>query len=93
MINRKTKLMLEHVDTMLAAYKELCQASSDPAYSRRWSCLFLRYIDSAKKSVESIAVSLHIDKRTFYRDISQAMKDLAVLLFGVEVMNTAHCRR
>ena len=40
MMNRKTNLLLEHVDTMLAAYNEICQASTDSAYKRRWECVF-----------------------------------------------------
>ena len=37
---------------------------------------------------DKVAEELHIDERTFYRDIRRAMEDLAVLLFGIEAIGT-----
>ncbi len=83
-----TGLMMSHVDKMLAAYEAMCCEAGDQDEARRWDALYLRYIDSARLSVDEIADQLHIDKRTFYRDIGKAMDDLAVLLFGIKAIGT-----
>lgn len=87
-MRRKTGLMMSHVDKMLAAYKALCDGSSAPDEKRRWEALYLRYISTEKISPDDIAERLHIDKRTFYRDINKAIEDMAVLLFGIEAIGT-----
>jgi hypothetical protein len=85
---RKTGLMMSHVDKMLATYEALCKAALYADERRRWDVLYLRYISEDKMSVDAIAEKLHIDKRTFYRDINKAMEDMAVLLFGIESIGT-----
>jgi len=87
-MRRKTGLMMSHVDKMLAAYDAMCKKSADPDEARRWQALYLRYIDDQKPSVDTIAETLHIDRRTFYRDLNRATEDLAVLLFGIEAIGT-----
>lgn len=85
-MRRKTGLMMSHVDCMLSAYQAMCQEALTPDEARRWDALYARYISDERKSVDDIAAQLGIDKRTFYRDISLAMEDLAVLLFGIEAL-------
>lgn len=87
-MHRKTGLMMSHVDKMLTAYKALCKDAVNQDEVRRWDALYLRYISDEKISVDDIADRLHIDKRTFYRDINKAMEDMAILLFGVEAIGT-----
>ena len=87
-MRRKTGLMMSHVDRMLVAYEAMCKEAGDSDEARRWDAVYLRYIDPARLSVDDIAAELHVDKRTFYRDIGKAMDDLAVLLFGIEAIGT-----
>ena len=87
-MRRKTGLMMAHVDKMLTAYEALCQNTSNPDEARRWEALYLRYITEERISIDDIAARLHIDKRTFYRDVNRAMEDMAVLLFGIEAIGT-----
>lgn len=87
-MQRKTKLMMSHVDKMLTAYKALCAEAVSTDEARRWDALYLRYISDEQLSIDVIAERLHIDKRTFYRDISKAMEDMAVLLFGIEAIGS-----
>ena len=87
-MRRKTKLMMSHVDKMLKTYETLCRESDNPDEARRWQALYLRFIGEKRMKVEVIAEQLHIDKRTFYRDIGKAMEDMAVLLFGIEAIGT-----
>ena len=87
-MRRKTGLMMSHVDKMLAAYEVMCRDSGNPDEVRRWDALYFRYIDEARLPVDDIAEQLHVDKRTFYRDINRAMEDMAVLLFGIEAIGS-----
>ena len=92
-MRRKTKLMMSHVDKMLKTYETLCKESDNPDEARRWQALYLRFIGEKRMKVEVIAEQLHIDKRTFYRDIGKAMEDMAVLLFGIEAIGARKNRR
>ena len=87
-MHSKTGLMMSHVDKMLVAYEAMCKEAGDSDEARRWDAVYLRYINPARLSVDDIAAELHVDKRTFYRDIGKAMDDLAVLLFGIEAIGT-----
>lgn len=87
-MQRKTKLMMSHVDKMLAAYEAMCLESGSADEVRRWNALRLRFLDETPMKPEKVAEELHIEKRTFYRDIRRAMEDLAVLLFGIEAIGT-----
>lgn len=87
-MRHKTGLMMSHVDKMLSTYKALCNESDNSDEVRYWNALYLRYLCDEKLSVDEIAERLHIDKRTFYRDVNKALEDLAVLLFGIEAIGT-----
>lgn len=92
-MRRKTGLMMSHVNQMLAAYKAMCKEALTPEEARRWDALYLRYISDERMSIDDIADKLHIDRRTFFRDISAAMEDLAVLLFGIEAIGARKKKR
>ncbi|MGM9540139.1 hypothetical protein [Anaerovibrio sp.] len=87
-LKHKTGLMMEHVDIMLRAYKSLCEASDNPDEIRRYNALYMRYVSDEKCKVADIAARLGIDRRTFFRDVSRAMEELSVLLFGLEAIGT-----
>lgn len=92
-MRRKTGLMMSHVDNMLAAYRAMCKEALTPDEVRRWDALYLRYICNEQLSIDAIARRLNIDRRTFFRDISLAMEDLAVLLFGIEALGARKNRK
>lgn len=87
-LKHKTGLMMEHVDIMLRAYKSLCEASDNPDEMRRYDALYMRYISGEKHKTDDIAERLGVDRRTFFRDVSKAMEELSVLLFGLEAIGT-----
>ena len=87
-MRRKTGLMMSHVDKMLTAYKALCTDAETPDEIRRWEVLYLRYMSEKRMKLDDIAATLHINKRTLYRDTERAMEDMAVLLFGIEAIGT-----
>ncbi len=87
-MQRKTKLMMSHVDKMLAAYKAMCQEMMGGDYPRRWEVLYLRFIGDKPLTVNDVAERLNIDRRTVFRDSNRAMEDMAVLLFGIEAIGS-----
>lgn len=87
-MHRKTGLMMSHVEKMLTVYKVLCENADNPEELRRWKILYLRYMSDERMNINDIAMELHINKRTLYRDTDRAMEDMAVLLFGIEAIGT-----
>lgn len=87
-MRRKTGLMMSHVDKMLTAYEAMCRDSSNPDELRRWTALYMRFIDPEKPSINSIVEQLCVDRSTFFRDINKAKEDMAVLLFGIEAIGS-----
>ena len=83
-MRHKTKLLMSHVDKMLAVYRALCQESEVPEENRRWDVLYMRYVAEERKKLSDIAELLNVDKRTLYRDTNKALEDMSVLLFGIE---------
>ena len=73
---------------MLRAYKSLCEASDNPDEMRRYDALYMRYISGEKHKTDDIAEQLGVDRRTFFRDVSKAMEELSILLFGLEAIGT-----
>ena len=54
---------------------------------RRSKVLYDMYISDTVYSKEQIAEMYFIDKRTVYKDIDAACKELSVLLFGIDSIN------
>lgn len=83
---KKTMLMMNHVDKMLIAYEWNCSKGTTEE-DRRFKVLKLRYLTEEHLTVKEI-VELHsIDQSTVYRDTKQAIKDMSVLLFGIDAID------
>jgi hypothetical protein len=80
----RTYIMVEHIDSMLAAYKLMCEKSGKEAMMRQWRVLYSMYIGEEQKYAEEIADEECIDKRTVYKDVDAAAEILTSLLFGVD---------
>ncbi len=78
-----TKIIMTHVNRMLDCYKLLCENSHRDADARRWRILDSLYLADDYTTAEEIAEREYISKRTLYKDVDVAIKDLTVLLFGV----------
>lgn len=78
----RSKLMLDHVDKTLEAYKQICVVEN---VEERYRLLHDRYIKNipAHQLSEKYALS----RRTFYRQIDRACEDMSVLLFGIDAVN------
>ncbi len=82
----KTLKMMNHVDKMLVAHEWNCKKGSVEE-QRRFKVLKKRYLIEDKLTVKEI-VELHsIDQSTVYRDTKQAIKDMSILLFGIDAID------
>ncbi|EGO8157221.1 hypothetical protein JFL35_15750 [Enterococcus faecalis] len=83
---KKTFKMLNHVDRMLTAYEWNC-AKGSIEEQRRFKVLQKRYLIENKLSVKELCEEFHIEQGTVYRDTKLAIKDMSVLLFGIEAID------
>lgn len=84
----RTRVIVEHINSMLAILQYLCHNSGRPEQIRRYNVLYDMYISSNVTNAEDIAKKYHIDRRTVYRDIDTIAPDLTVLMFGVDGIRT-----
>lgn len=80
-----TKVIMEHVDTMLECYRQKCDASGKPEVRRRWRIIRDMYISPEQKPVQDIADAEHISVSMAYQDISIACDELSSLFFGLDL--------
>ena len=81
----KTKIILDHVDAMLEAYKWYCEKSVRAEIKRRYRIINAMYIEPEIMTADEVAARENIDRSTLYRDIDAAVGRISVLLFGVEM--------
>lgn len=83
----RTRIILDHIDTMLNAYMKRCMKSNREMERRRWDVIYFLYLDDERSmSIEEIATEMKLDARTIYRDLDMALDDLSSLLFGIDWM-------
>ncbi|MGX7163376.1 helix-turn-helix domain-containing protein [Enterococcus massiliensis] len=83
---KKTFLMMNHVDKMLVAYEWNCRKGSIEE-QRRYKVLKIRYLSEDHLTVKEIVELHNIDQSTVYRDTKQAVKDMSILLFGIDAID------
>lgn len=86
MYRKKTFQMMNHVDKMLIAY-EWNSKRGPIEEQRRFKVLKLRYISEDRLTVKEIVELHNIDQSTVYRDTRQAIKDMSILLFGIDAID------
>lgn len=75
---RRTELIIEHIDAMLAVYKQQCEHREVPYFE----ILIDFYVNSVP--VEDIAIAKNVSERTVYNYLERAEKDISILLWGVQ---------
>ena len=80
----RTRMIMDHVDTMLGVYKHQCETSTDPDEMRRYRIIESLYLKDKPDTVRSVAEREAIDTSTVYRDCERAYKRLAILFFGID---------
>lgn len=83
---KKTLMMMNHVDKMLVAYEWNCMRGSVEE-KRRYNILKHRYLTESKLTAKEIVTLHNIDQSTVYRDTKQAIKDMSILLFGIDAID------
>lgn len=82
----KTLKMMNHVDRMLVAYEWNCKKGTEEE-QRRFKVLKKRYLVEDRMTVKEICTNLVIEQGTVYRDTRLAIKDMSVLLFGLDAID------
>lgn len=80
----RTKMILDHVDSMLDIYKKQCECASDPEEMRRYRVIEGLYLMDSPKTVQELAEEESVTERTIFRDRDIAYKRLAILFFGID---------
>lgn len=80
----RTQIIINHINGMIKVYQDMCRKSNSEMKIRRSNVLYDMYISDKVYSNEQIAEMYFIDKRTVYKDIDAACKELSVLLFGID---------
>lgn len=80
----RTKMIMEHVDTMLKVYESQCMAAPDPEEARRYRVIKGLYLDDVPMTVRDLSEIEAITVSTVYRDCDKAFRKLAVLFFGID---------
>ena len=77
---------MNHVDKMLVSYEWHCKRGSVEE-QRRYKILRKRYLIEDTMSVKEICEFFNIEQGTVYRDTRAAIKDMSVLLFGIDAID------
>jgi len=80
----RTKIIMNHVNTMLKVYKQGCDKSPNPEDRRRYRVIEGLYLKKVPESVQEIAEKEQIAERTVYKDVTTACKRLTALIFGID---------
>lgn len=80
----RTLAMVRFIDQMLVVYKLICEQSEKIEDRRKYETIGHLYIFDDKKTYEEVAECQCTNVRTVYRDVSEAVKTLSVLVFGVD---------
>jgi len=83
----KTKIIIDHIDTMIDLYKTYCDRSPKEEDRRRYRVIYWLYLDHEPKTADELADEEYTDKRTIYRDISIAVEQLTAFIFGIDGIN------
>lgn len=80
----RTAIILQHIDKMLEYYRIDCEQNGTEEDVRRYRVVMATYIEEPRKSSQEIADAFGVERRTVYRDINLAMKQLTALIFGID---------
>ena len=84
---RRTKIMVRHIDSMLALYETYCEQSKNEAHKRGYRIIKAMYIDDEAKSIEQLAALEGVSTRQAYRDHDAAVEKISALMFGIDALD------
>lgn len=85
----RTRIIYEHVQSMLGLYESFCYNSGKDENIRRWEVIKALYIDDTQGRTPSeirteLAEKFFTDPRTIYRWQLDAIEKISVLVFGID---------
>lgn len=80
----RTAIILCHIDKMMEYYRIDCDLNGTDEDVRRYKVVTASYIEEPKMSPQEIAETFGIERRTIYRDINIALRQLTALIFGID---------
>lgn len=94
----RTSIILNHINKMMDVYRLMAEKSNKQEELRRYKIIKAMYIDIHtdgnneifEKNVEDIAEEHCINVRTLYRDRNLGMKQLSILLFGIDSLKISY---
>ncbi len=81
---KRTIVMTRFIQQMVEVYGKMCESSRTPEDMRRYKVIHTLYISEEKMTPEQLSEIHQIDTRTVYKDVNNASKTLAILIFGVD---------
>lgn len=85
----KTRIIIEHVKTVIAVYEDYCnRVMNTEMMRRRYDVLFQRYISEIPMTNEELAEKWFVDIRTIQHTVKDGIKDISSLIFGIEGIKT-----
>lgn len=83
----RTMIIIKHIDKVLRYYENICNSEGNSAL-RKYRIIESLFINKFENDIaptyEEIACQLSISTKTVARDVQDAIKDLSILLFGVD---------
>lgn len=80
----RTRMIMDHVDTMLKVYESQCNTSAEPEDARQFRIIKGLYLDEKPLSAQDLSEIEAITISTVYRDAKKAFRNLAILFFGID---------
>lgn len=81
----KTVRMMRHVDIALENYKVICHNSKNKGEAKRYDILVSLYKNYL--TIEDLSVKYDLDRTTILRQRDDALNDLSMMLFGIDIFN------
>lgn len=78
----RTRIIIEHIDNMLALYTQRCSRYGRAEECRRDRVIHAMYIDEPPMTAQEIAGIEQVDLRTVYKDVDSACEKLSAYIFG-----------
>ena len=80
----RTRIIVDHIATMIDLYKIYCDRSPKDEDSRRYRVIYWMYLADEPRTVSELAEEEYLDKRTIYKDVDAAVERLTALIFGID---------
>lgn len=82
----RSKEMIEFVNEILRKYKEIC---TNGTYEQRrtYKVIDALYLADERMTVNKLCKIYNVDESTIRRDVKRAVKELSVMIFGIDGLN------